>query len=79
MDQIDRIDKMKKESYLSLIDSSKKIIENINSEILQIPLEIKEQIIENVQEIIDLNQENRFLLYKEIEQKLDIYFHLEYL
>jgi len=61
MDQIDRIDKMKKESYLSLIDSSKKIIENLNSSDLQIPSETKDDIINNVEEILNWLESNNYL------------------
>lgn len=50
MDQKDKIDKFKKESYLSLIDSSNKILENIIT--IEIPLEIKEIIKNNLDEIL---------------------------
>ncbi len=60
MDQIDRVDKMKKESYISLIDSSKKIIENVNSETLQIPQETKQSIIQNVKEILEWLNSNTY-------------------
>lgn len=60
MDQIDRIDKIKKESYLSLIDSSKKIIENLNSDEVQIPQETKNDIINNVQEILSWLESNKY-------------------
>lgn len=64
MDKNDRIDKMKKESYLSLIDSSKRILENINSENYKIEDEIKKHISNNIKEILDwLNTKN----YEEIE------------
>jgi molecular chaperone DnaK (HSP70) len=53
MDNIDRIDKMKKESYLSLIDSSKRILENINSNEVKIDENIKNGISENVKEILE--------------------------
>lgn len=53
MDQIDRLDKMKKESYLSLIDSSKRILENINSPELKLDEKIKEEIMSNVKEILE--------------------------
>ena len=71
MDQIDRIDKMKKESYLSLIDSSKKIIENLNSNEVQIPLNTKDDIVNNVQEILSWLELNTYDLididkYKEL-------------
>ncbi len=64
MDQTDRIDKMKKESYLSLVDSSKKIIENVSGENIQIPQDIKESVISNVNEILEWLQEQK---YDEIE------------
>ena len=60
MDQIDKIDKLKKEYYLSLIDSSQKIIENINSENLQLSQDIKNSIINNVQEILDWLNNNKY-------------------
>jgi len=64
MDQIDKIDKIKKESYDSILDSSNKILENISSDIIKIPIEIKQTIIDNVTEIVNwLNNTN----YKEIE------------
>lgn len=53
MDQIDRIDKMKKESYLSLIDSSKRILENINSPEVKLDDSIKLDISSNIKEILD--------------------------
>lgn len=66
MDQIDRIDKMKKESYLSLIDSSKRIFENVNSSEVKLEENIKIDICSNVKEILDwLNQQE----YSEISQE----------
>ena len=53
MDQVDRLDKMKKESYLSLIDSSKRILENLNSIEIRLDTSIKNNISTNVQEILD--------------------------
>ena len=66
MDQIDRIDKMKKESYLSLVDSSKRILENINSSEVKLDEKIKSNISSNVNEILDwlIKQE-----YSEITQE----------
>ena len=65
MDQVDRIDKMKKESYLSLIDSSSRILENINSPELKLDEGIKEGISSNVTEILEwLKQQD----YSEITQ-----------
>jgi len=65
MDQIDRIDKMKKESYLSLVDSSKRILENVNSLEVKIDEKVKQDICENVKEILDwLNEQN----YSDISQ-----------
>ena len=52
MNQIDKIDKMKKESYLSLIDSSSKILENLNSNNIKIDIELKNDIINNINEIL---------------------------
>jgi molecular chaperone DnaK (HSP70) len=52
MDFIDRIDKMKKEYYLSLIDSSKRIIENINSVDVKIDEKIKKTICETITNIL---------------------------
>lgn len=60
MDQIDRIDKMKKESHISLIDSSNKIIENIKSEKLQIPEDTKQSIIYNIEEILEWLNSNSY-------------------
>ncbi len=60
MDQIDRIDKIKKESYISLIDSSKKIIENVQSSDVQIPENTKNDIINNVQEILYWLEQNKY-------------------
>jgi len=53
MDQIDRLDKMQKESYLSLIDSSKRILENINSAEVKLDSNIKSDISANVKEILE--------------------------
>lgn len=53
MDAIDKIDKMKKESYNSIIDSSNKILENLSEEYIKIPEEIKQTIITNVKEILN--------------------------
>ena len=53
MDKNDKIDKMKKESYLSLVDSSQKIIENINSDDFKIDNVIKQAINDNVTEILE--------------------------
>ena len=61
MDQIDRIDKMKKESYLSLIDSSKRILENINSSEVKLDPSIKSDISSNVKEILDWLIEQNYL------------------
>ncbi len=71
MDQIDRIDRMKKESYLSLIDSSKKIIENVSEGEIKIPEDTKNEIIENVKEILTWLESNTYDLidtdkYKEL-------------
>jgi molecular chaperone DnaK (HSP70) len=65
MDQNDRLDKMKKESYMSLIDSSKRILENINSPEVKIDNTIKSDISSNVTEILDwITQQN----YSDISQ-----------
>ena len=61
MDQIDRIDKMKKESYMSLIDSSKRILENINSNELKLDETIKQDISSNVNEILIWLSEQSYL------------------
>lgn len=53
MDTIDKIDKMKKESYNSIIDSSNKILENLSGDIIKMPEEIKYTIISNVKEILN--------------------------
>jgi molecular chaperone DnaK (HSP70) len=60
MDEIDKIDRIKKESYLSLIDSSKKIIENISEDSIQIPQDIKNEIIQNVQDILSWLQDTTY-------------------
>ena len=65
MDQIDRLDKMQKESYLSLIDSSKRILENINSPEVKLDESIKFDISANIKEILEwLNTQN----YSDISQ-----------
>lgn len=51
MDTIDKIDKIKKESYYSIMDSSNKILENLSGDTIKIPEEIKETILTNVLEI----------------------------
>jgi len=51
MDEIDRIDKYKKESYLQLIENCKRILENLVSEELKITETIKNEVKENVEEI----------------------------
>lgn len=53
MDAVDKIDKMKKESYNSIIDSSNKILENLSEDYIKIPEEIKQTIITNVKEILN--------------------------
>jgi molecular chaperone DnaK (HSP70) len=60
MDQYDRIDKFKKESYISLIDNSNKIIENLNSEDIKMDNQLKNEIIENVIEILTWLKENTY-------------------
>lgn len=65
MDQTDRLDKMQKESYLSLVDSSKRILENINSPEVKLDNNIKSDISANVKEILEwLNTQN----YSDISQ-----------
>ena len=61
MDQVDRIDKMKKESYLSLIDSSNRILENLSLPDIKIDDQIKIGISENVQEILSWLNEQDYL------------------
>ena len=51
MDEIDRIDKYKKESYLQLKENCKRILENLISEELKITETIKNEVKENVEEI----------------------------
>jgi molecular chaperone DnaK (HSP70) len=51
MDEIDRIDKYKKESYLQLKENCKRILENLVSEELKITETIKNDVKENVEEI----------------------------
>jgi molecular chaperone DnaK (HSP70) len=60
MDQQDRIEKFKKESYISLIDSSNKIIENLNSNDIKIENELKENIKNNVFEILTWLKDNNY-------------------
>jgi len=60
MDQIDKTDKYKKESYISLIDSSKKIIENLTSNEIQIPEDLKNDIKNNVIEILEWLNNNSY-------------------
>ena len=65
MDLTDRLDKMQKESYLSLVDSSKRILENINSPEVKLDNNIKSDISANVKEILEwLNTQN----YSDISQ-----------
>jgi len=64
MDEIDRIDKYKKESYLQLKENCKRILENLISEELKITEIIKNDVKENVEEIDSwLNNTN----YEDIE------------
>jgi molecular chaperone DnaK (HSP70) len=51
MDEIDRIDKYKKESYLQLKENCKRILENLASEELKITETIKNEVKDNVEEI----------------------------
>jgi heat shock protein 1/8 len=51
MDDIDRIDKYKKISYLTLLDNCIRILENINNNELKVDNESKENITENIKEI----------------------------
>ena len=51
MDEIDRIDKYKKESFLQLKENCKRILENLVSEELKITEIIKNEVKENVEEI----------------------------
>lgn len=53
MDHVDKIDKIKKESYATILDNSEKIISNISADIIFMPQEIKNTIISNVNEIIE--------------------------
>jgi molecular chaperone DnaK (HSP70) len=64
MDQIDKVDKIKKESYDSIFDNSNKILENLSGDTIKIPIEIKQTIISNVNEIIDWLKNTD---YKDIE------------
>jgi molecular chaperone DnaK (HSP70) len=64
MDEIDRIDKYKKESYLQLKENCKRILENLASNELKITETIKNEVKENVEEIDSwLNNTN----YEDIE------------
>jgi hypothetical protein len=60
MEEVDRNDRTKKESYVSLIDSSKRIIENINSEEIKLDNNIKKAIIDNVSEILEWLELNTY-------------------
>ena len=53
LNEKDKIDKFKKESYLSILDDSLKILENINTSTIKIPSNIKDDIINNLNEIIN--------------------------
>lgn len=82
MDFIDRIDKMKKEHYLSLIDSSKRIIENINSSDVKIDETIKKTITDTITKILswlettnynDISEEKYKELSSEYKNNYSIY------
>lgn len=60
MDSIDRVDKMKKQSYHLLIDNSKKILENIQNENLKADDETKQTIIKNVSEVLEWIQNTKY-------------------
>ena len=60
MDDIDRIDCTKKKSYLSLIETSNRIIENVNSDTIQIDIDEKEEIIKNVTHVLNLLKETAY-------------------
>ena len=62
MDEIDKIDKTKKEHYITLFDNSNKIIDNLKT--ITIPGDIKDIIIENVTSILDWLKSTD---YKDIE------------
>ena len=64
MDQSDKIDKTKKESYMTICDNSKKILDNISGDYIKIPENIKQQILSNVNEIYDWIKSHD---YQEIE------------
>jgi molecular chaperone DnaK (HSP70) len=64
MDEIDRMDKFKKESYLQLKENCKRILENLASEELKITDTIKNEVKENVEEIELWLESNN---YEEIE------------
>ncbi len=71
MDEIDRTDCLKKNSYMSLIDMSNRIIENINVKSLAIEPSYKEEIINNVNHVLNLLNETTYDLidiekYKEL-------------
>lgn len=60
MDQADKIDKIKKESYMDLISSSEKILHNLMNDDIKIPAQIKQTIISNVNEIYDWLKNNDY-------------------
>jgi len=64
MDEIDRIDKYKKESYLQLKENCKRILENLASDELKITETIKNDVKENVEEIDSWLDSNN---YEDIE------------
>jgi molecular chaperone DnaK (HSP70) len=53
MDDIDKIEKKKKQSHCILVNNSEKILNNISSENLKIPENIRSQTIENVTTILE--------------------------
>lgn len=82
MDEIDKIEKKKKESHILLINNSTRILENVQSSNLKIPENIKEDIISNVSEILqwlkeknynDISLEKYKELIKDYKQNYSIY------
>jgi molecular chaperone DnaK (HSP70) len=64
MNNIDKIDKIKKESYQTITENCKKILDNLSSDLIKIPEDIKQVIITNVKDILEWIQS---LDYTEID------------
>jgi hypothetical protein len=67
MDSVDRMDKLQKESHLTLLDSSLRILENISSPEVKLDSSIKEQISEKISENLKFLRETN---YSDISQEI---------